>query len=331
MRLGGEFQHSEDNIKLPENSGFTIDPVNDNFSSLFAESDIYLSTKLVARVGLRFEHTAFLNKSNLAPRLSLAYKLNDVAQFSFAYGDFYQKADSLLRWHSSGSQNTNFQKATHYILNYQVIKNDRTFRVEGFYKNYDRLVETDYRVFYPILPVLNNNGTGWANGVELFYRDKKTIKGMDYWISYSYLDTKRKYIYYPIAAQPAYAANHNASLRIQKFFTKISSSLSATYSYASGRPYFNPNRPDAEFLTDRAPDYHNLGVSYTYLTNFYKAFTVLVLSVNNVLGADQVYGYRYSTDSKTRASITPPAPRFFFVGAFLSWGQDRSKEVINNN
>ena len=333
LRVGGEYQHSNDDLELPDisSSGYRLAPVIDDFESVFAESDLYLTKKFVARLGARFENSSFLNKSNLAPRVSLAYKLNDFAQFSFAYGDFYQKADSLLRWHSSGSQNTGFQKATHYILNYQIIANDRTLRLEGYYKNYAQLVETDYGKIGQALPVLSNNGLGLAKGFEVFYRDKASFKEVDYWVSYSWLDTKRQYIYYPIEAQPTYAANHNLAVRFLKRFTKIRSNLSVSYAYASGRPYFNPNRPASEFLTDKTPAYNNLSASVSYLTSIYKAFTVIVFSVTNILGNDQVFGYRYSTDGTRRAAINPPATRGFFAGMFLSWGQDRTKDVINNN
>jgi hypothetical protein len=53
----------------------------------------------------------------------------------------------------------------------------QTFRIEAYYKKYNDLIKT--------YPTYNNDGTGDAKGFELFWRDKKTIKGMDYWISYS--------------------------------------------------------------------------------------------------------------------------------------------------
>ena len=44
----------------------------------------------------------------------------------------------------------------------------------------------------------DNSGTGYARGIDIFWRDKKTIPLADYWISYSYLDTKRNYQDFPI-------------------------------------------------------------------------------------------------------------------------------------
>ena len=56
--------------------------------------------------------------------------------------------------------------------------------------------------------LLTNNGFGDAKGFEFFWRDKKTIKNLDYWISYSYLDTKRDFLNFPYAIQPNFAAKH---------------------------------------------------------------------------------------------------------------------------
>ena len=81
-----------------------------------------------------------------------------------------------------------YERADHYIINYQKITNDRIFRVEGYYKEYDdlALMNADGLNY-------ENAGNGYAKGIELFWRDKRTIKNGDYWISYSYLDTKRNW------------------------------------------------------------------------------------------------------------------------------------------
>jgi hypothetical protein len=44
-----------------------------------------------------------------------------------------------------------------------------------------------------------------------------------------------------------------------------------------------------------------------------------------------VYGYNYSYNGNIKQAITPPAPQFFFLGCFISWGVDRSQDAINNN
>ncbi len=319
LRFGGEYQYATDDYE----NQYLKRGIRDHYGAIFTESDIYVTTKLVARVGLRGEQSSLLRQARLSPRVSLAYKLADASQVSFAWGHFYQKGDSLLYWQREfGGAIPGFQRAEHFILNYQYIKDERTIRVEGFYKNYKNLVTTR--------EALANDGKGYAQGLELFYRDKKTLKGVDYWLSYSWLDTKRQFQWYPLEVQPTFAANHVATLVAKKFFPKIRTSLGMAYNYATGRPYFNPNRTETEFLVDRTPAYNNLSINASYLTTVRKAFAVFVLGVTNVLNQEQIFGYRYSPDKTMRTAITPAAKQFFFVGAFFSWGTDRRQEVLDN-
>lgn len=314
IRFGAEYQYAFDGIKttLFEKN------VYDNYSAQFIEADIYLSTKLVWRAGLRNEYSTLMNNFAIAPRTSVSYKIGDFSNLSIAYGEFYQKPDRDFLFYPEVPQ---YNKATHYIANFQRVDDLHTLRVEVYYKQYDKLTR--------IFPDTTNNGSGYAQGLDVFWRDKKTIKGMDYWISYTYLDTKRQYLNYPKSVTPNFAASHTASLVFKKFFEKLNIAGGFTYTYASGRPYYNPNNPD--FMSDRTIDYNSLGVNGAYLKQIGKCFAVLAVSVTNVIGNDQIFGYRYSYDGQRSAAVTPPARRFFFVGLFLSFGQNRSKEVIENN
>lgn len=319
LRTGGEYMYFY-NSSTFNNQKATLP---DHFKALFTEADLYITNDLAAKVGVRFEHSSLINKANIAPRLSLAYKTGKGAQMSIAYGEFYQKPENNFLYTTT---NFGYAKATHFIANY--IKNTalQTFRVEAFYKKYDGLVKTH--------PVLNNAGAGDAKGVELFWRDKKTIKGLDYWISYSYLDTKRDFLNYPKQLQPTFAANHTASFVMKRFISKINTGFNFTYSYATGRPYYNLVQNGAQFtIADQGKtiDYHNLGFSFNYLTSLGKAYAVLVGSVTNVLNSKQIFGYNYSNNGQRKEAITPPAPQFFFLGVFLSWGVDRRQDAINNN
>ncbi|CAN5302343.1 TonB-dependent receptor [soil metagenome] len=314
LRTGAEYQYLNDESKFNQfKNGFF-----DNYVSAFMETDIFLSAKLVARLGGRVENSSLLAKTNIAPRISLAQKTGKYSQISFAYGDFYQKPVNDILYQSTV---VNFEKATHYILSFQHVDDSITLRVETYYKQYAQLVKT--------IPNLDNSGNGYAKGFDIFFRDKKTFRNVDYWISYTYLDTKRNWRDYPTSVMPTFASTHNASVVIKKFFPKTMISVGLTYNYSSGRPYYNPNNPD--FLGDKTYDYHAININASYLTNIFGAFTVFVISVTNVPGFSQVYGYRYSYDGTRREAIIPPAKRSFFIGMFMSFGTDRSKDVINNN
>jgi hypothetical protein len=323
VRFGSEFWHSYTQSKY--SNYYTT--LNDNLFAGFAETDLYVTNGLAAKIGARVEQSSILNKWNIAPRISFAYKTGKDAQMSLAYGDFYQKPENLYLYQT---KDFGYVKATHYIANYSKASEFYTFRVEAFYKKYEDLIKT--------YPIYNNAGSGYAKGFEIFWRDKKTIKNLDYWISYSYLDTKRDFNNYPMQLQPTFAANHTASFVAKKFVMKWKTGFNMTYSYATGRPYYNFQNTGSKYeIADegKTKSYNSLGFSLNYLPNLgkpkAKSFIVWVLSMTNVLNQDQVYGYNYSYKGNIKQAITPPAPQFFFLGCFISWGVDRSQDAINNN
>ena len=328
FRFGSEYWYSVVTAKY--NNFFNYNNrLVDHQTAAFGEADLYITNGLAAKIGGRFEQSSLINKTNIAPRISFAYKTGKDAQMSMAYGIFYQKPENIQLYYTT---NIGFTRATHYIINYQKMNKDYTFRVEAFYKKYEDLVKT--------YPAINNNGSGYAQGIELFWRDKKTVKGLDYWVSYSYLDTKRDYLYYPQQLQPNFAANHTASVVAKKFITDWKVGFNASYTYATGRPYYLmlPNSTSTKYdIKDQGTTipYNNLSMSFEYLPNLgkknAKTFMVLFASVTNILNYNAVYGYNYSHDGSYKIPVTPPANQFFFIGCFLSWGVDRSQDAINNN
>ena len=53
--------------------------------------------------------------------------------------------------------------------------------------------------------------------------------------------------------------------------------------------------------------------------------------INNIFNIKQTYGYQYSYSGSRKEAIVPPARMFVFIGAFLSFGTDRTQDAINNN
>ena len=335
VRFGTEYNNSDDEADFTDHQSTTYENnVKEHINSLFAEADIYITNALAAKGGMRLEHSSSLEKYNIAPRLSLAYKTGKSAQASFAYGIFYQNPET--RYLPTTSK-LDYSKATHYIAQYLVTGNQQIFRTEVFYKKYDKLVKTGFNNGRDGV-ALNNNGFGDAKGFELFWRDKKTIKDFDYWISYSFLDTKRDYINFPFAVTPNFAAKHTASLIMKKFVLPWKTGFNFAYNYSSSRPYYNIRFDNGEYkFTDRGliPHYHNLSFSLNYIPSIgkteSKGFTVFVLSVNNILNLKQTYGYQYSYNGVRKQEIVPPSRMFVFFGCFISFGIDRTEEAINNN
>ncbi|MDN4165506.1 carboxypeptidase-like regulatory domain-containing protein [Cytophagales bacterium LB-30] len=326
-RLGSEFIGSqyEQDIQAKELPVYATE-LSGGLSALFAEADVYLTQRLAARIGLRAEHTNVNQQLTIAPRTSLAYKWDEFSQISFAYGSFYQKPQNAY-W--ALNESLDQEKAEHYILNVQRIKNKRTLRVEAYYKNYHSLVRFDAAQRYQPA-AYTNTGHGYAQGIELFWRDQKSIPRTDYWLSYSYLDTERLYRDYPQKAMPTFAAKHSVSLVVKHFISALRTQVGASYSVGSGRPYYNPENPT--FLGDKAKPYMDLSMNVAYLL---RPQVILYTSVSNVTGYQNVFGYEYAAQPNAqgiypRRAIGQAAPRFFFVGLFITLSSNKNDNQLNN-
>ncbi|RYY46103.1 MAG: TonB-dependent receptor [Chitinophagaceae bacterium] len=337
LRFGSDYFYSTETGIYTLFNGDSYDSRTiDNLYAGFAETDFYLSNNLAMKLGTRLEHSSLMERWNLAPRVSLAYKFKNNGQASVAYGQFFQNPDTKYQPAAKG---IGYAKASHYILQYQKIAALKTFRTELFYKDYHHLFKTNIDNFGREV-ASGNNGFGYAKGIEFFWRDKKTIPNMDYWISYSFLDTRRDYLNFPFEMEPNFVARHTASLVLKKFVTKLKMNVNASYNFATGRPYYQlkyDNSQGKYLLADagRTVNYNNLGFSLNYLPFIGKkdpkSYAVWVLSISNLLGQQQVFNYNYGSINNRREAIGPTSKRFAFIGCFLSFGVDNSDNVINNN
>ncbi|MEO6731896.1 MAG: TonB-dependent receptor [Ferruginibacter sp.] len=337
IRFGSDYFYSNEKTTYTLFNGTKYDEkLIDHLYAAFAETDIYLTNSLAAKIGSRLEHSAIIGKWNIAPRISLAYQLAPKSQASFAYGIFYQNPERRLL---PGTAGIDYSKATHYIFQYTMQTKEYTLRTELFYKGYDDLYKTASGINGRELAA-NNNGFGKAKGIEFFWRDRKTIKNVDYWFSYSYLDTKRNFLNYPAAIQPSFAANHTAAFVFKRFVLPWKTGFNLSYNFATGRPYYNIAYDNAQgkyTIADQGKtiNYNSMSFSINYLPNLgktnAKTFAVWVLGINNVLGQKQIYSYNYSNNGSRKEAVTPPSKRFVFIGCFLSFGIDRTQDAINNN
>lgn len=330
IRFGSEFWNSNDESDFT-NQFVTHykNKVTDNYVAAFAETDLYITNELAIKTGARFENSSLLHKTNFAPRLSLAYKTGKQGQISLAYGEFYQKPSSNILMFKN---NLDYSSATHYIANYQIATRLQTLRLETFYKKYNSLIKT--------FPDTSNRGFGEASGFELFWRDKKTIKTLDYWISYSYLNTKRDFNNFPNSMTPNFAAKHTLNIVLKKFVLPWKTGFNATYTVATPRPYYNLKYNSSLSKMEiqdqgNTPTFHNISFSLNYLPNIgkqnAKTSIVYVASISNIFGFNQVFNYNYNYNGLIKQAVTPPAKRFIFIGCFISIGTDRTQDAINNN
>jgi hypothetical protein len=202
-----------------------------------------VSPKLMVEGGLRLETLTGTSWAGLSPRLSAKYFLTRDLALTSAVGRFTQWTHSLGRedipvrlfdfWVASDAV-TPVSTAWHYVGGVeQWIGRNRYFRVEGFYKRYDHLLESNPAEdpsrrgdeFFPV--------EGSSYGADLMLRQLEAgpVSG---WIAYSYGVSSRmrsdgvRYF-------PGHDRRHNLNVvgtwRLSRYV------LGARYGYATGTPY----------------------------------------------------------------------------------------------
>ncbi|MEA3479439.1 MAG: TonB-dependent receptor, partial [Bacteroidota bacterium] len=302
---------------LAEEDPFTSD-FRSPIGAIYAETEIKLSKRIFSRIGARFEALSLSDEVCLSPRLALAYKTSKFTQVSLGYGQFYQQAQGEYLIYNSALLS---EKAEHLIANFQYNRNSRIFRIEAYYKIYDNLVK--YESLYDFkASSYNNEGDGYAQGIDLFFRDSKTMKNGDFWLSYSLMDSERNYQDYISFMTPSFISLHTLSIAYKHYIELTDSYISMGYSFSSGRPYVDPNISYmAQELTGTC---HDLGFSIFHFTKIFGKFTMLFAQVTNVFGANNIYGYRFAVTPDMSGiyrsePILPVSKRFFLIGIHVSF------------
>lgn len=289
--------------------------LSDYKGAVWGELSLAPHEQLSLRPGIRLDYSSLLSRTAFSPRITASYQLSMANRLSLAAGRYTQQpAYRYLTAHTDG-----YQRADHYIANFQHTRGGYLLRLEAYHKDYKALIRT--------LGNPADHGKGIANGVDIFWRDQQTVEGLDYWLSYTYLHTRRIYLGYPVQAMPTFATPHTLHVVAKQFIRPLGVFVGASYAFATGRPYFNPNNPI--FLGDRTPAYHQVNLNAALLRKWGDTFVTIVAAVNNVMGNRQLFNYHYADDGSFRLPVERPYGRALLIAAFISFGKDRSEEILN--
>ncbi|WP_316751885.1 TonB-dependent receptor [Pedobacter gandavensis] len=317
INLGGElFENTRS-----EGYAGTSRSYSDVLAAGFVESEIYFTDQLNLKSGLRLESSSYLKKMNLAPRTALYFQPDAKNKLMASYGIYYQKPDDSFLTQTAS---LNYEKSVQYALEYELKILFRILRFSLYQKDYQQLVKiktpvfSGFQAYGPPLEIsdFNNKGKGYARGLDVFWKDKQSVDLTEYYVSYSYLDTKRDYIDFESAARPSFAPKHTFNLVAMRSTRDIHWQFSGTYTFSSGRSYFNPL--SKVFMSDRTQNNHNVSLGITHLPGWIKGFSAFNLNINNVLGLKNVYGYRYAYDGSRREAVLPPAKRSFLLSFLMN-------------
>ena len=259
--------------------------------------------------GIRYDFFTELNLEWIDPRLSLGYKLSDNSSFRLGWGIFHQIPDPRLFAEVDGNSNLQPMYATHYIASYEYILGEQnSFRIELYHKNYKNLPFEQ--------PIINydNSGYGFANGVDIIFKGTLPF-GITGWISYGYINTKRKWLDYNDLTSSSYDITHNLTI-VAKYNLSTKFQIGLNAKIATGRPYtqvlssvynqqlkiYEPNYGNTNDA--RFPDYKRVDLRLTYFDQLFNQFPIVVyLEGLNILNFTNIFGYSYSPDYSQRKEI----------------------------
>lgn len=282
-------------------------------SAGFFSAAYYPVERLKAELSFRTEYTSPNRKINFSPRLAVNYYWGDV-MLSGIVGRYTQlpENDWLVR-----SQKLMSEACMQYNLGMQYGYEGRFYKAELYYKNYNRLVleETDTETGSVLL---TSGGYGYSRGIDLFFRDRVSIKNLEYQLSYTYNISKRKYQRCSELTTPQYATRHNAALVVKYSLPRLHSIISLTNRFSTGRPYHNPLLPG--LMNDEVKPYNSLDVGVTFLAS---KKVIIHASASNILGRKNEFG---KVDDK---AVLASKDHFFYVGVYVTLGKKAAYDVSN--
>ena len=261
-------------------------------------------------IGIRYDRIPSLKFDWINPRVNLSYKLNEHSTLKTAWGIFNQLPDPRLFNPVDGNPNLKSMQAIHYVLSYDYLFNDdNSFRVELYHKDYKNLPLENSLIKY------DNNGKGYADGIDVILKGTLT-NGWSGWISYGFINTKRKWMDFEQLTSSSFDITHNFSL-IAKYFIAANWQVGINFKYATGRPYTPVIGSDYRLTesvyepvygvknSSRFQNYKRLDLRITYFTTLFdRLSTVFYLEGLNILDLKNIFGYYYSPDYSERKEIS---------------------------
>jgi hypothetical protein len=317
----------------PEASVFNVNgDKHSGRAGLYTEAKFKISSNFNAIAGLRSDYFIdpavptltgdylISNKNHITidPRLSLVYRISDYSFLKAATGIYHQNPN--LSNFFGYNVNPEPEQAVHYIFGYEFNKEgDYIFRVEGFYKDYSKLISNSITNFY-----LTSEGNGYAKGIDVFLK-ARIRPNFNGWISYSYTDSKRKQFGSNNLTSADYDITH--SLSVVGTYNLIGNVYAgATYKISTGKPYtpvigstFYPVQKAyipiyGEPNSGRLPTYQRVDINASDYFVAFDRFIVVFLALSNLFNQDNLYTYSYNFDYSKKIAIRSTNIRTIYFG-----------------
>ena len=285
---------------------------------------------LYATIGGRVDRATTTGTWTADPRAALAWRVDDHQTLRVATGRYHQLPGAQYLDPVYGNPRLQPMRADHLIAGYELKTDPLHVRLEAYRKDYRDLIANDAATFY------SNAGHGYARGVDVFVQGgHRWLTG---WVSYGYLDSRRKELGYERQVPTRHGVRHSLNL-VGTYQITPAIHAGARYAFATGRawtPVVSASYDSAAALwrpafaednSGNLPDYHRLDVRLIRLFSLPKlaglpesSVCVAYAEALNVLGIENVLDYTYSDDySRRTAQASYFSRRMVVCGFALTW------------
>jgi hypothetical protein len=296
----------------------------------YLEDKLRVWGRLYATLGGRLDYASRPGTWTADPRGALAYLLDDRQTVRVSLGRFHQLATTTYLDPVYGNPELAPLRADHVVAGYEWKSEHADVRLEAYRKDYRGLVTYDPVTYYA------NDGTGWARGVDVFVQGN--TRDLSGWVSYGYLDSKRRELEATREVPSSYGVRHSVTL-VGKYQWTSKWQWGFKWNYATGRPYqpvvdrtYDPVRHlyrpvYGEVNSARMPDYSRLDIRLLRLFSLSRwgrlpesSICAAYVEALNVLNRENLLDYAYSPDYLYRYEELSYFSRRYLVGGLsLTW------------
>jgi hypothetical protein len=259
-----------------------------NRLNLFIQDCFSFNKRLSLTAGLRYNHSFFIDKLYLDPRLSLSYRASGNIKLNVAWGKYHQfltksavvdeYGNHRFNWTLADDSEVPVLESTHYVAGGAYTLPNFLFSIDAFYKENEGIS----RIFRYQQENYIIHGDSRSYGIDFY--GKKDFMGHSVWASYSLSKTEE---YFPFYVDDKYRRalyDQRHEVKIAGLFNIGSFHLSASYIYGSGFPIYTHYRNE-EY---REPDYNRLDAALIYRLSSQKFTGEVGISILNVTNADNI-------------------------------------------
>lgn len=195
---------------------------------VFVEQKSRLVGPLYATLGVRVDRSSATGTWTTDPRAALAWRVDERQTVRLATGRYHQLPDAQYQDPVYGNPELGALRADHVIAGWEWKSEAANARVELYRKDYGDLVTQDSIRFYA------NGGHGRARGVDVFLQGSR--RWLSGWVSYGWLDAKRKVLDDPAEVPSASSVRHSLSA-VGNWQASPRWIVGAHWKHSTGRPY----------------------------------------------------------------------------------------------